>query len=59
MLQECRMSKYYSYFRDAGIDTVELYARKTDREVGRAVCELRSPPLKACERAINTHIKSL
>merc|ERR1719271_2165310 len=33
VLADCRMSKYYPYFRDSGVDCVEHYARKSDAEV--------------------------
>jgi hypothetical protein len=33
VLQQIKMTRYYTYFRDAQVETVEHYARKTDQEV--------------------------
>ena len=33
VLQQIKMTRYYTYFRDAQVETVEHFNRKTDQEV--------------------------
>ena len=41
-LEEIGLSKYYCYFRDAGIDVVDSYAYKTDEEIHTLLSHVES-----------------